>query len=128
MAVPFSGTLSTDTGTKLDGSTTVNASFNTGAVFLEHVNHYSVQMVVTSTLAGTVKLQASMDIGPKLQGGYDTANAVSNWNDITGATSSVSNGSPVIFNVSNVGYRWVRVVFTFSSGSGTVVMTFGGKG
>lgn len=69
------------------------------------------------TLAGTFKLQVSNDI---LTSGYLPQNFVpTNWVDLPNQSASVTGGAPAILTVDTMPYRWIRAVWTASSGTGT---------
>lgn len=85
--------------------------------------------------AGSVKLQISNDNpATQLSGpvtGTDPASLVTNWVDYAGTFSSVSAStgtSSFLWNVIYPGYRWVRAVYTQTSGSGVMNINFFGKG
>jgi len=73
----------------------------------------SVQAVVTGTAAGSIKLQVSND--EVVNGG-----SPSNWSDLTGATVSISGAGVYLIPAQNMGYQFIRAVYTASSGSGTI--------
>ena len=79
-----------------------------------------------ATANGTLKIQASNDVAP-IQ--YTSPNGVgvftpSNWADIPSATASVTLGGSVIVTLAQMNYRWVRAVYTRTSGgSSTVVVS-----
>jgi hypothetical protein len=96
------------TGTSVINSTAVNISGVLG---------YSIQAIWTagSTPVGVLKLQGSNDN--------------SNWSDISGATSNVSgNTGNSVFNASGVYYNYVRLVYTNTSGTGTLDASLVTKG
>lgn len=77
---------------------------------------YCVQAVWSagSSPLGTLKLQASIDN--------------SNYVDISGTTVGVSgNTGSVIWNITNHSYKYLRLIYTRSSGSGTLNAYFNGK-
>lgn len=93
---------------------TVNVTSN--PVNLISIYAYSVQVVWSSGSApvGTFKLQASDD--PVDAGGTPT-----NYTDVTSSSTPIS-GTPgsVLFDVTECSYRWVRLVYTATSGSATI--------
>jgi hypothetical protein len=92
-------------GVQIDASQVYSASFH--AVFGD------------STAVGTVKVQASNDI---CYDGYSPgAFTVVNWVDVPNASASVSSGAPALITIPNVSYRWMRVVFTYSSGGSSTI-------
>lgn len=75
---------------------------------------FSVQFVFSSaTLNGTVSLDCSND-------SVSSPDLVTNWIQISASPISVVSGEPAMINVTNGGYRWVRAVWTASTGTGTV--------
>lgn len=89
--------------------TSLGASGNSSAGNISQVIGYSIQAVWSagSTPVGVLKLQSSND--------------GSNWNDISGATANVSGDTgSAMFNVTDAYYNQVRLVYTRTSGSGTI--------
>lgn len=68
--------------------------------------------------AGTIKIQASNDID---NSGYLQAFTVVNWVDIPNATATVAAGAPALITLTQISYRWMRVVYTRASGGSTTV-------
>lgn len=92
---------------------------NLPAVWLGHIMHYSIQLVSTSTAAGTFKLQGSNDPG-RINAAEDANQSViTNWTDL-GISVTISGAGAVLLKDSNCGYNWVRVVWTPSSGAGSL--------
>lgn len=88
-----------------------------------------------ASAAGTLKLQISTDnvpvdpIGVNNPGaGVDPAGNVINWSDYTGSSTTVAGPGNWTWNLVYVGYKWIRVVFTPTSGTGSLTVTFMGKG
>lgn len=75
---------------------------------------YSIQAVFTGSPNGAFKLQASLD--------------GANWDDIADSSESVTEAGNIVWNVSSVQYPQVRVVYTRSSGTGSLSLYFFGKG
>lgn len=94
---------------------------------LAHMIGFSIQAVITGTAAGTIKLQGSSDPVPDAR--FDAATfPVSNWQDILDSSEPVTGAGVVDYNVQGTFYNWVRVVYTASSGTGTIAVTFNAKG
>lgn len=98
------------------------ANVNGNAIPVGEYTAFSLSANVNSTAAGTIKLQGSNDNDSDENG----AN-VGNWIDITGSSVAISSGNDVMWNATAVGYAWVRPVYTFSSGTGNLTVTFTGK-
>lgn len=110
----------TSSGVALAGGS-MSVSFNSDPVSLISVYAYSIQLTWASgsTPVGTFKLQGSLDSGDNGLGqGYV---APTHWTDITSSSQSIS-GTPgsIIYDVTECSYRWVRLVYTSTSGSATI--------
>ncbi len=87
------------------------------AISVEHIYGYSVTAQWTGSPVGSLRLQASNDPYQNAQ-----ADLVSNWEDVSGSSidpSAVASGQQV-WNVERAFYRWFRLAYTSSSGSGTL--------
>ncbi len=119
------------------------ASFASQGIDLQQEWIYSIQAnwnaIGSGSLtsgAGTLKLQISNDNVqlPQMSGpvaGIDPATNVRNWTDYSGSSYAVvasTGSSSFMWNVLYPGYRWVRMVYTSSSGSGVMSASFFGKG
>lgn len=82
----------------------------------------SFQAIFGDTSAdGTLFVQASNDIDDisyQSSAGF----TVTNWVNIPGATATVTNGVVSPITISNVCYRWMRVMYTSNSGGSTTVV------
>lgn len=90
---------------------------------------YSIQAVWTGGTApnGTFSLQGSNDPGDN--GSGQGVSQPTNWTNIIGSSQSIS-GTPgnILFDVVECSYRWVRLIYTPVSGSGTLTATINTKG
>ena len=90
-------------------------SKNSGAFDLGDLRDYSIQVNFSgSTLAGTLKLQA-------IVGDAEYANA--DWVDIASSSQAITSAASHIWNVTGASYKFVRAVWTASSGTGTMTVT-----
>jgi hypothetical protein len=98
---------------------------NTPPMIVDQIIAYAFQGTIAlgGTATGTFKLQASCDSGRTPRG-----DGVVNWVDIAGATGTLSLASPIMINVQNPGYKWVRAVWTPTSGTGAITVRMTGKG
>lgn len=84
----------------------------------------AIQVVWTGTPNGTFKLQASDD-KPSRQtqtssGGPDT---ITNWTDITDSSYTIAGtAGDYMWNITDVMYRNIRLVYTNTSGTGTLTV------
>ncbi len=95
--------------------TITNANVITAPVAVEFYWGCAVRSTWTgSALTGTVTLQASNDSAT--------------WDSVTNSTQNVSGPGGFMWNVMNVNYRYVRVSFTYTSGSGAIATLTNCKG
>lgn len=81
----------------------------------------SVSAQWTGAPMGTLKLQVSNDI-------VELAASVVNWSDFSGSSIAVNGAGDVTYNLANAGYRWTRIVYTKTSGTGTLNAILSAKG
>lgn len=111
----------------------MTADINSKGIDLNQTPLFSIQASWTGTPTGTIKLQASNDIvqvDPSNSNpvGPDPAGLVVNWSDIPSSSQAIAGAAGnFLWNQADVGYRWVRVVYTFASGTGTLSVTYSGK-
>jgi hypothetical protein len=90
-------------------------------IWLGHIANYAVQLVFTGSPAGNFKLQASNDEGqPAATADSQKYAGVVNWTDIAGSQQAISAAGDLMYQVQNIGYNWVKVVWTPTSGNGTI--------
>jgi len=114
----------------------LNANYNSPYVPLRNIYMYSMAAIITGTPTGTLKIQASND--PETNdtqynttAGVPPAVGPTNWVDITDSSFPVTSSGETMWNVRYIGYNYVRVVYTDSSGgtsTATMKIVFNGKG
>ena len=104
----------------------MTTTINSLGIDLNQVVLYSIQAVFTGSPVGTLKLQISNDIVNPIATGTQAVEVV-NWTDYTGSSTPVTTSGNFVWNCLDVGYRWVRLVYTPTSGSGTLNATISGK-
>ena len=99
----------------------LSSNFSSNAIFLGHVDRYAIQLLFTGSPTGTFKLQASNDIG-EAQKTTEAGRGllVTTWTDIVGSDQAISAAGNHMWCSSVAPYRWVRVVWTNSAGSGSL--------
>lgn len=111
--------------TPIDGYIS-SAAITSDPIFLAHVYGYAIAVSwpSTGTPVGSFVLQASNDVERAYSQGLPEGvpdPKLLNWvNIIPDTTINSSAGSPGLWNISNAMYRWVRIVYTPSSGSITL--------
>jgi hypothetical protein len=105
----------------LDG-TNMAVNITSEPVYLGHICNYSIQLVFTGSPGGNFKLQMSNDEGnPSAPKESDRDFKITNWTDIADSAVTISAAGDLAYNYRDAGYRWVRVLWTQTSGSGTLV-------
>ncbi len=97
-------------------SSLVNAGLGT-AIDLTGYGAGIATIVITDALTGTLKLQASNNAFADNTGNQEDPNAV--WVDIPGSSVSVATSATQVWNVSDVYYKSVRVVWSHTVNGGT---------
>jgi len=104
----------------------MNASTNYPAYLVERMNGFSIVANVLETsasLAGTLKLQYSNNGFTDNASLEENSNAI--WDDLPSSSYTLTAGSDVFsWNVSDVFYEAVRIVWTRTSGQGTIAPYF----
>lgn len=98
------------------------------AFWLDQVFIIAIQALFTGTAAGTVKLQGSCDRGSVSPLNPAGGLGITTWTDIANSSTAVTGAGSVTWNFTGVGYEWIRVVYTSSSGTGTMTCTANAKG
>lgn len=113
----------------IPANTVLNATIDSQVLQCYQMFGYAIQIVFTGTPSGNFSLQSSVDPVPQVWG---QAYAPINWTTVANSTFTVSGAGNVEWNVTDVMYNYVRVVYTdTSSGTSTAIVTsatFNGKG
>lgn len=100
------------------------AATATGDPFpVKNMTLVSVTLAVTggTSPTGTFKLQGCNDAGDAQTAGAAAIADLANWADIANATSAITTNGVTSISVADLAFRWVRVVFTYTSGTGGTV-------
>jgi hypothetical protein len=101
VAILSAADTTSQTGSQIDSNQLIIASFQ--AVFGD------------STAAGTVAIQGSNDVAP-LQYSSPTTFTATNWTNIPNATATITAGASAMILIPQMSFRWIRAVYTSSSG------------
>lgn len=106
------------------------ADITSDPIWLQNIVNYNIQLVFTGVPVGSFKLQISNDLGnPEavLQDNRDFQ--IVNWTDMADSNQAISAAGNHSYEVQNAGHRWVRLIWTFTSGTGTMTSyRFNAKG
>jgi hypothetical protein len=108
--------------------TVMNTTLNSLAMPTDRTINFGIQIVFTGTPTGSFKLQASCDPVAAPSQVYNANGVVTftptNWSTVANSTFTVSAAGDVEWDYQNVGFNYVRVVYTDTSGgSSTAVIT-----
>jgi hypothetical protein len=102
-------------------------------VDLNQMNLASIEAVFTGSPVGTLGLQISSDDVPLCNTGsancvtYNPAGNVVNWVTYTGSSEAVTSSGNFLWNLNLAGYRWIRLVYIPTSGTGSLSATYDAK-
>jgi len=111
---------------KIADNIDIATSFTSQGINLISIYAYSIQAVHSGTAAGTFKLQGSNDPGDN--GSGQGVSQPTNWTDISDSPQAVSGAGSVLWDVTECSYRWVRMIYTATSGTGTLNAIINTKG
>jgi len=75
-----------------------------------------------SGVGGTLKIQASNDEYNARYNYPEGSFAPTNWVDVPNASATITSGSSALITIAQTCYRWMRVVFTYSSGGSSTIV------
>ncbi len=109
----------------LVNAASMGADVTSASVNVQYAALGAIQCVFTGTPVGTMKLQASCDV---VQPTPNSVPAATNWTDVADTSVDVSAAGTILYNLIYIGYDQVRVVYTRTSGSGTLNVRAVAKG
>lgn len=106
---------------KINNASSMGASLNSIGVHVSAVDLVSIQAVWSGggSPNGTFKIQVSNDDVAEGSAANPSVNVV-NWSDYTGSAVAISADGDLAYNIANFGYRWIRLVYTRTSGTATL--------
>lgn len=120
---------------QLDTGVLLNANYTSPYQPLKNIYTYAMVAIITGVPTGTIAIQASND--PETNDTqYNSTNlppaqGPTNWVTIANSPFTVTTAGEQMWNVNAVGYNYVRVIYTDSSGgtsTATAKIIFNGKG
>ena len=107
----------------------LSTDFQSTAIWIGHAHMYSIQLLFTGSINGDFKLQASNDPGKPNNVTELTRDNIQNWTEVADSTQRVMSAGDHLYSIEASPYRWVRVVFERTSGSGSLTsIRFNSKG
>lgn len=99
----------------------MTGNINSTAININQIVVFAMQAIWTGSPVGTLAIQGSNDY-------VATAADVVNWSTLSNTQVTVNGAGNFLWNATEMGMYWVRLVYTFTSGSGTLTANFVGKG
>lgn len=99
----------------------MSANISSEAILLDQIYGFAMQAVYSGSPVGTLKIQVSCDIT------NDRSNVV-NWDDLAGSSVAISASGITTYNVDAQFYKWIRIVYVFTSGTGALNVAYNSKG
>lgn len=96
------------------------ASCTSSVVDTNQLPVIGLQAVYAGSPNGTIVVQVSGDNVP-------LASSVTNWTTYPSSSQSIAAAGSFVWNIAPFGFRWVRLLYTKVSGTGTLNATFNGK-
>lgn len=95
---------------------------------LEQAIGYSITARIIGTAVGSLSLQGSTDTGTVGYMNPALGLGITTWTTITQSQAPVTGTGEVTWNAQSTFYRWVRVIYAPTSGSGTITCIANTKG
>lgn len=105
---------------KILDAQSMGASFVSAQFSVLQFKHYSIQFKHTGSPAGSVKVQISND-----EMGISAEDTI--WDDYTDSVTAIAAAGSIYLNFRQVAHGKIRVVYTYSSGSGSMTVKLIGK-
>lgn len=87
-----------------------------------------VSVVKDGSIEGDFKIQISCDDDKSGTTEAQRASNVTNWTDLYTSSQEILDTGAVAWNISDIAFEWIRIVYTRTAGSGTVSARVNGRG
>jgi hypothetical protein len=98
---------------KLVTGASLAADYTSPEINVDHIGMMGIQLVFTGTPTGTFKLQGSVVV-------YEDSGTVNTWTDVADSSQAVSAAGNHMWNFTDIGFNRLRVVYTRTSGTGSL--------
>jgi len=105
-----------------------SGNLTSDAFWLDQIYVIALQATITGTAVGTIVLQGSADLGTQFPNNPAAGAGITTWTDIADSLTAVTGAGSITWNYQGVGYEWIRAVYTFTSGTGTLTVKVNAKG
>ena len=105
-----------------NGTISLNVDWESEPIYVYQIVVLAIQLTFNNSPNGVFTLECSNDE-------FSSSTPPQNWTTIKGSAQSINEDGDHTWNFENVGFRWIRVVFTRTSGSGVLLTArYNGKG
>lgn len=98
-----------------------SADFESKPILIDQIYGFGFQAIFTGSPSGVLKIQASND-------DVYMSDLVVNWTDVADSSATLAAAGDVMYNFNGAFYKWIKLVYIASSGSGICNATFLAKG
>ena len=110
--------------TIIDGDMSLS-SLTSSVTNIQFLDNLAIQLNFSGSPVGTFEVQVSIDYAQDNNGNVTNSG---NWVPVTlNPSPDTSQGSPIFINMQQLAAPWIRVVYTKTSGSGTLNAYISGK-
>lgn len=104
------------------------SNITSDVLYLDQMFGFAIQAEITGAPVGTLKLQGSCDPGSPSPLNPHNGVGVIHWTDIADSQQAVTGAGSVVWNFDGAFYKWVRIVYTATSGTGNITARNNSKG
>jgi hypothetical protein len=90
-------------------------------ILLDQIIGYALQCVYTGSPDGSLRIEVSCDT-------TDFPSRIVNWDTLGSSTVLITTAGITTYNVDMQYYKWMRVYYDFSAGSGVLNVVYNAKG
>lgn len=106
-----------DLNSSLVTNESMGADVTSSNLALDSFSNFAIYAKYTGTPNGEIKLEASLD----------NTSSPTNWVQVGGSAVTIIGADDVIWNMSNASYKWIRVKYVRTSGTGTLNVNYNVK-
>lgn len=99
----------------------MSADIESSPILLDQIFGFAMQAVYSGAPDGVLKIQVSCDI-------TNYADQIVNWDDLASSSVTITSDGITTYNVDAQYYKWVKIVYIFSTGTGVLNVTYNSKG
>lgn len=107
-----------------------SASFNSDPFPVSHMTWAAICATISgsASLNSTLKIQACVDPAQNPGTGATNISGLTNWVDVASTSATVTSDGSTMWNIADIGWSWLRVVYTRTTGTGAIAIRANAKG